>query len=357
MFRNKVLYLMVLAELLLLCILYRNYVPVCLLCMAFLFPICLGFQLLISKFFIQVQFPRNRVIVTRESDADTYLGIKKNGFFPTGALQVKGSVNGQKYMTNVYFRGKCQGKVSFPIDYSRYGIHKVKINKILLFDMMRLFCRRIAKNKEITVIVVPKIYPVAAEWNFDENLYDGDSEHYSETKPGDDPSQIFDIRDYQEGDRLSRIHWKVSMKLNRVMVKEYSRQLPDGVDFYIDMKQGKECMDVLFSLGIFFVEQGIKVWVNGTETKETEVFVSEFMKSAQNSPKQPPVYTEGRKLICCFEERNEKYETLFQENAGGQICFLTDYKCYDDTVQSMGILLIDMSHMDVLTAFERILNE
>lgn len=357
MFRNKILYLMVLAEILLLCILYRNYVPVCLLYIAVLFPFCLVLQLTISKCFVQVQFPEDRVIVTRESDANTYLTVRKSAFFPTGALQVKGSIDGQKYMTNVYFRGRCQGKVSFPIDYSQYGIHRVKMDRILLFDIMRLFHRRIVRNKEIAVIVVPKIYPIAMEWNFDENLYDGESEHYSETKPGDDPAQIFDIRDYQEGDRLSRIHWKISMKLNRVMVKEYSRQLPDGVDFYIDMKQGKECMDVLFSLGLFFVEQGIKVWVNQAETKETEVFVSEFMKSAATPPKQPPVYTEGRKLICCFEQKNEKYETLFQENAGGQICFLTDYRCYDDAVQDMGIRLIDMSNMDVLTAFERILNE
>lgn len=357
MFRNKLLYLMVLLELTLLCIFYRNYLPVFMWLMAMIFPFFLGLQLIISARFIRIYFPQDKIIVTRESDSELYLTVQKTGFFPTGVLQVKGNVNGNKYMTNVYLRGKCQGKVRIPVDYNQYGIHRVRMDKIFLFDIMRLFHKRLNEGKEINVIVVPKLYSIAMEWNYDENLYDGEGERYSENKPGDDPSEIFDIRDYQEGDRLSRIHWKISMKLNRVMVKEYSRPLPDGVDFYIDIKQGKDCMDVLFSLGIYFVEQKIKVWVNGVETRKTEEFMMEFMKSAMNTPEKLPVYTEGRKLICCFWQKDDKYEALFQENAHGQIYFLTDYKCYDDVAESMGIRLVEMDHMDVMTAFERILNE
>lgn len=357
MFRNKVLYLMVLLEIVLLCILYRDYLPVYLWYTALIFPFFLELQLIISSHFVQIFFPQDRVIVTRGSDSEVFLTVNKSGFFPTGAVRIKGKINGQKYMTDVYLRGKCQGKVTFPIDCSKYGIHRIKTDRIALFDIMRLFHRRLNTSKETCVIVVPKVYQIASEWNYDENLYDGDSERYSEVKPGDDPSEIFDIRDYQEGDRLSRIHWKVSMKLNRVMVKEYSMQLPDAVDFYIDIRQGETCIDVLFSLGIFLVEQGIKVFVNGAETAEIDEFMSEFMKSALESPKEPPVYTEGRKLICCFESRSDKYEVLFSGHAGGQIYFLTDYKCYDDTVESMGIRLVEMDHTDVSSAFERILNE
>lgn len=348
---------MVLLEVLLLCILYRSYIPVVLLGTALLFPVFLELQLSVSARFVKVDFPRNKVIVTRGSDSDISLSVKKTAFFPTGAVMVKGTVNGKKYITHVYLKGKCQGKVSIPIDCSQYGVYRAKMDKVLLFDIMRLFHRRLGKSKEVNVIVVPKVYPVTSEWEYDENLYDGEGERYSETKPGDDPSEIFDIRDYQEGDRLSRIHWKISMKLNRVMVKEYSKQLPDGVDFYMDIKQGKDCIDVLFSLGLYFVEQGIRVWVNKTETKDAEEFMMEFMKSATEAPKEAPVYTEGRKLICCFEQKNDKYEALFRENAQGRICFLTDDKCYDDAVEAMGIRLVEMCNTDVMTAFERILDE
>lgn len=357
MFRNQVLYLMVLLEIVLLCILYRAYHPVFLLYAALVFPLFLVLQLFISAHFVKVFFPQERLIITRDSGEEIFIRIQKSAFFPTGAVQIKGNINGRKYVTNVYLKGNCQGKVNFPVDVSQYGIYTIKADKIILYDMMRLFHKRLDRGREISVIVVPKVYPVTVPWDYEENLYEAESDRYSEKEPGDDPSQIFDIRDYQDGDRISRIHWKLSMKLNRVMVKEYSKQLPDGVDFYVDIEHGKACMDVLFSLGLFFIEQGLAVRINGEETKEADVFTTVFMSCALKRPVSLPVYTPGRMLICCFDKKREEYEALFRENANGQICFLTDTKCYDDVVESMGVRLVDMSYMDVSSAIERILNE
>ncbi len=41
-------------------------------------------------------------------------------------------------------------------------------------------------------------------------LPDLDGDRYSTVRSGDDPSEIFGLRDYREGDRLSCIHWKLS---------------------------------------------------------------------------------------------------------------------------------------------------
>lgn len=357
MFRNRVLYLMVLLEIMLLCVLYRAYHPVFLCFAALTFPLFLLLQLFVSSHFVQIFFPQERIIVTRNSGEEVSLIIKKTGYVPTGAVQIKGIVNGEKFAANVYLRGKCQGEINFPVDCSKYGIYKIKTDRIVLFDIMRLFHKKLGTGREIQVIVVPKVYPVAAQWEYDRNPYGQDSSRYSEKEPGDDPSQIFDIRDYQEGDRLSRVHWKVSMKLNRLMVKEYSKQLPDSVDFYIDVEYGENCMDVLFSLGLYFLGQGLVVRVNGEETREMDVFTVTFMKCAVRRPEMPPVYTEGRLLICCFDRKRIVYEELFSENAGGQIYFLTDKKVYGEEAEHMGIRLVDMSVTDVPAAIERILNE
>lgn len=49
-----------------------------------------------------------------------------------------------------------------------------------------------------------------------------ESSTYSKVKPGDDPSEIFDIRPYRSGDRLRSVHWKLSSRLDELMVKEFS---------------------------------------------------------------------------------------------------------------------------------------
>ncbi|MBR6897251.1 MAG: DUF58 domain-containing protein [Lachnospiraceae bacterium] len=38
---------------------------------------------------------------------------------------------------------------------------------------------------------------------------------------GNDSSQVIDTRDYRQGDKPNRIHWKLSTKLERLIVKEY----------------------------------------------------------------------------------------------------------------------------------------
>ena len=39
-------------------------------------------------------------------------------------------------------------------------------------------------------------------------------------KKGDDPSEIFDVRDFVDGDKIQRIHWKLSGKFDRLIVRD-----------------------------------------------------------------------------------------------------------------------------------------
>lgn len=47
-----------------------------------------------------------------------------------------------------------------------------------------------------------------------------DSERYSRTRPGDDPSETFAIREYVPGDPIRQIHWKLSQKSDTLMLRE-----------------------------------------------------------------------------------------------------------------------------------------
>ena len=65
----------------------------------------------------------------------------------------------------------------------------------------------------------------------------GESEDYSKERGGDDPSEVFKIRDYQPGDKLRSIHWKLTAKTDEMMVREQSLPLGCPVDFYLDLYQ------------------------------------------------------------------------------------------------------------------------
>lgn len=56
-----------------------------------------------------------------------------------------------------------------------------------------------------------------------------ESFHYSGNRPGDDPGETYDIREYQQGDSIRQIHWKLSGKLDDIMIREKSFPVDDTV--------------------------------------------------------------------------------------------------------------------------------
>ena len=56
-----------------------------------------------------------------------------------------------------------------------------------------------------------------------------ESFRYSGARPGDDPGETFDIREYQEGDSIRQIHWKLTGKLDKMMIRQRSFPVDDTV--------------------------------------------------------------------------------------------------------------------------------
>ncbi len=54
-----------------------------------------------------------------------------------------------------------------------------------------------------------------------------DSENYSMYYPGNDPGETFAIREYVPGDPIKKIHWKLSQKTDKLLVREFGRPVVD----------------------------------------------------------------------------------------------------------------------------------
>ena len=54
-------------------------------------------------------------------------------------------------------------------------------------------------------------------------------EEYSQTRPGDDPSELFGVREYRPGDRQNRIHWNLTASRDITMVKELGLPIDTSV--------------------------------------------------------------------------------------------------------------------------------
>lgn len=65
--------------------------------------------------------------------------------------------------------------------------------------------------------------------------FDMESVEYSARKPGEDPSEIFDIREYEYGDSLKRIHWKLTSKYDEIMVMRPSLPIDRSIMLFLDL--------------------------------------------------------------------------------------------------------------------------
>jgi hypothetical protein len=67
--------------------------------------------------------------------------------------------------------------------------------------------------------VSPTLFPVQVTLT-QQATPDPEGEHWSATRPGSDPSETFAIREYLPGDPVRQIHWKLSQKLDTLMLRE-----------------------------------------------------------------------------------------------------------------------------------------
>lgn len=138
----------------------------------------------------------------------------------------------------------------------------MKIENICIYDYIKLFKFKIKpQNPTAAVIVMPDAYPLDAV--ISNSLHENhESDSYSKIKSGDDPSEVFNIREYSEGDKINRIHWKLSSKTDKMMVKEYSLPITCNTLIMPELILNNTCtpddfdsfMDTLASLSQFFAE-------------------------------------------------------------------------------------------------------
>ncbi len=100
------------------------------------------------------------------------------------------------------------------------GNVRVTVDRIEYYDLLGLFCWKRDRIQEMEVLVYPaKMHLNARLERRPETRNAG--ELYDQMKTGQDVSEVSELREYVEGDSLKSIHWKLSEKLDRLIVREF----------------------------------------------------------------------------------------------------------------------------------------
>lgn len=173
--------------------------------------------------------------------------------------------SGEKGKMKVRFSvdtGKRRGR-RVPVVMHHCGNVSIKVEKVKIYDYLNLFATTIGKNFDTQdILVMPPLKEIYLGDNRWYNETNEDSDRFSLYKKGDDPSEIFDIRDFKDGDRIQQIHWKLSSKTDHYMVKDGSLPLAKAIHIFVDLcTADSHVADILvqgiYSISMTLMEQGV----------------------------------------------------------------------------------------------------
>lgn len=172
---------------------------------------------------------------------------------------------------------------------SSCGKHEIKVKKAVTADASGMFLIRIRKFQFVPaeIHIVPKAYPVLAEISEAVRLFVTEGEEYAKDRGGDDTSEVFDVHEYQPGDRIAQIHWKLSARTDELYMKEFSFPLGAAVILLLDPGESKmteEAGNVFLNLaasaGRAMVEESCRFYAVWKESR-TQVFKRFLVKNEE----------------------------------------------------------------------------
>ncbi|MGV8984032.1 DUF58 domain-containing protein [Clostridium sp.] len=214
--------------------------------------------------------------------------VENSGIIPTPYIYVKSKILGS------LIEGYCGDFIFIGIDKSKWIVNKIFFKKRGIYDfgdiyleVSDLFCIfKSIKNihKKLDIKVYPKIYDLSNIKLCGQDSY----ENLINSKSGiDDFTLIKDIRKYNIGDNLKKVHWKLSAKHGELYVKNFDaisgKECNLFMNMHIDNLQNElnelneiieeEMVDFSLSLTKYMMNNRIKttLFINAKEQKEMHV--------------------------------------------------------------------------------------
>lgn len=232
--------------------------------------------------------------------------------------------------------------LSFQISSEYCGKITFRLKKLKVYDYLQLFSFSRRTREMLTVTVLPQCLKPELSVQLYHNQY-VDSDLFSKQKSGDDPSEVFQLREFRDGDKLNRIHWKLSTKQDSFIVKEYSLPISSAVYILFEFSAAPLPMldtqvETLYALCRFLTEEEVTHDVgwhgphgfsdaNISTEEDLQVFMKQLMNTQpyQTGPESALVLLESEKLNSARHYSHLIYITT--QLAGKTPSYLSSQDC------------------------------
>lgn len=223
------------------------------------------------------------------------------------------------------------------------GEVSIQCIRIRLYDLLGLFHTEISPFREVHTTIYPESVSLHLELaKQTEGAFS--EEGMMQNRKGNDPSEMYDIREYVPGDDVRTIHWKLSSKTDGLILRQPSAamhyQMALMPDFSEDGQQSitkeewNRAAAVLIAAGEDLLKSGIPFCMMLPENGEltvTEVQSRRTFREAVSRWMGSPVQKEGAEGVRYFQ-------TAHMEQYFTRLLIVTAGKAYPETGAQLGQL-------------------
>lgn len=286
MLKNRFIYLLLVIYGSLFIILYNEYQTLLLYLVICAMPIASGFILVLMKRKINIDFKAVSNFGDSRRPVHFVISLINHSrlFALTNAkmdVMLKNTFSGETKKDHILFSVNVNSTEKLELRWKGFysGLILLTVSKISLYDYFGIFKVRLYRKKKkifLEALKLPNYIPLL---KYDENIYEEsrlENETYSLHMAGEDPNEIFDLHDYKEGDRLNRIHWKLSSKRSTYVVKDYSQPISSNASIVVDFSstQDLDTIEALFK-ALYNISYQL---ILSEESHEIIWFHKDFMK-------------------------------------------------------------------------------
>ncbi|MBQ6456177.1 MAG: DUF58 domain-containing protein, partial [Mogibacterium sp.] len=131
------------------------------------------------------------------------------------------------------------------------GRYEIAVDSMKLYDPLRLWSREIEVSDRVYLTSMPEIFELDMSLTSSSSaMPEGD--RYKDSVNGNDSGEVTGIREYVPGDPVRNIHWKLSSKLDKTLVKELGQPITDNFLIVLgnsaDVSFNPEALDAIASV-------------------------------------------------------------------------------------------------------------
>ena len=153
--------------------------------------------------------------------------VENRGLLPMGNIEI------MLEYTNHMFSDHDEEKISLcganrkqsfevPLKVDKCGRSEITVKQVYCSDFLNIMRSKINFQCKKRYTVYPNLPDIQL---YAQKLLTAEfgGQNYDRSRRGNDNSEVFQVREYEAGDSLSAAHWKLSAKMDNIIIREWSR--------------------------------------------------------------------------------------------------------------------------------------